>query len=158
MDFKQLKTATGELGEAYVKELYIQLSSLDKKASGKLLRSLDYKVLEVLGKVVLKLEAEGYLKYVNDGRRPGKQPPVSPIKKWIKQKGLKGRDAGGRFIKDDSFAFLVARSIGKKGIRPTGVIEKTIKIIMRTKSDILAEGMTKDLDIELDKIIKNIWR
>ena len=42
------------------------------------------------------------------------------IAKWIKQKGIKGRDKKtGRFITDKSLTYLISRSIYDKGIRAT---------------------------------------
>ena len=63
-------------------------------------------------------------KYTN--RKGHSQPPSGIIEKWIKKKGLKGRvnkkwkgagNRGGQFITDKSFAFLIARGIGRHGIK-----------------------------------------
>ena len=63
-------------------------------------------------------------KYTN--REGHSQPPSGIIEKWIKKKGLKGRvnkkwkgagNRGGQFITDKSFAFLIARGIGRHGIK-----------------------------------------
>ena len=46
-----------------------------------------------------------------------KQPPPGILAKWIKKKGIKGRDKkSGRFISNMSLAFIIGRSIKKKGI------------------------------------------
>lgn len=45
---------------------------------------------------------------------------VKSLSKWIKKKGIKGRDKKtGRFITDKSLTYLIARSIYRKGIRAT---------------------------------------
>lgn len=67
---------------------------------------------------ILIFEAENYYYYVENGRKPGKMPPPSKLEPWVKKKGLKFRDKRGRFITHKSTAFLIARSIGKKGIKP----------------------------------------
>ena len=41
------------------------------------------------------------------------------ILKWAQMKGIRGRDKKGRFITNQSLAFLLARSIYNKGIRAT---------------------------------------
>tara|TARA_R100001443_G_scaffold113436_1_gene128103 strand:+ start:14734 stop:15222 length:489 start_codon:yes stop_codon:yes gene_type:complete len=50
----------------------------------------------------------------------GKMPPPKAFEKWIRQRGIKGRDKKtGRFITNQSLSYLIARSIYKKGIRAT---------------------------------------
>jgi len=61
-----------------------------------------------------------YAEFVDKGRRPGaKMPPLQPIKNWAKEKGLpQFRDKKGRYISNNSRAFLIARSIARDGIKP----------------------------------------
>lgn len=47
-----------------------------------------------------------------------KMPPPSKLDKWIVRKGL-GRGAGGKFVKRKSLQFLIARSIFRKGLKPS---------------------------------------
>lgn len=51
-----------------------------------------------------------YTEMLEDGRKPGKRPPVEIIEKWIEDKGIVPRD-----ITVSSLAFLIARKIGEKG-------------------------------------------
>ena len=57
-----------------------------------------------------------------------KQPPTSIIEKWIKRKGLKGRDKKGRFITHKSLSFLIARSIKSKGIQGISFFQKPLML------------------------------
>jgi len=150
-DYKELKLAVDKLGKEYILELTKQLIAADKKASGKLLRSLNYNVIEVLGNVMLRIEAERYLLDVDKGRKPGKMPPTSPIKKWIDVRKIKPKD-----MTRDQLAFVIARSIKKKGIQPTNVIQKTIDNILKNKTKILAEAASKDVMKQIDKILINL--
>jgi hypothetical protein len=74
---------------------------------GQLRRSLTHEVQvrsrEVVGRAGTNLE---YAKFVEDGRGPGKMPPVSVIEDWAGRHGAAG--AG----------FLIARAIGRRGTRP----------------------------------------
>lgn len=77
------------------------------------------------GSVELQFGAEEHWKFVEHGRRPGaKQPPPSVIRKWIKIKPLRIRDLStGKYISKNekninSTAYLIGRSISKKGIKP----------------------------------------
>ena len=150
-DYKELKLAVDKLGKEYILELTKQLIAADKKASGKLLRSLNYNVIEVLGTVMLRIAAERYLLDVDKGRKPGKMPPTSPIKKWIDVRKIKPKD-----MTRDQLAFVIARSIKKKGIQPTNVIQKTIDNILKNKTKILAEAASKDVMKQIDKILINL--
>jgi hypothetical protein len=61
-----------------------------------------------------------YWQFVNDGRKPGKYAPITPLIQWIKNKGLKGRNKKtGRFITNESFAWGISTNIKKFGIQKT---------------------------------------
>ena len=57
--------------------------------------------------------------YINDGRRPGKQPPLNTIIDWIN----KSRISVPSGMKVKQFAFLIARSIGRRGVKPRPFLE-----------------------------------
>jgi hypothetical protein len=57
-----------------------------------------------------------------------KQPPPSILTRWIKKKGIKGRDKKGRFITHKSLAFLIGRSIKKRGIKSLSFFQKPFGI------------------------------
>lgn len=89
-----------------------------KVAGGGLVESVDVKYNTSSGEVVITML--DYWRYVNDGRKPGKYVPLDSIKKWIRQKGLKGRNKKtGRFITTESFAWGISTNIKKFGIAPT---------------------------------------
>jgi hypothetical protein len=77
--------------------------------------------------IVLMVE---YGQYVQSGRLPGKGfVPVGSLMKWIKERGLKGRDKKGKFITDKSFAFAIQKNIKKFGIRPANFLDVSIEKI-----------------------------
>lgn len=51
-----------------------------------------------------------YIMTLENGRRPGKMPPVQPILSWIQSRGITPDD-----ISQESLAFLIARKIGREG-------------------------------------------
>jgi hypothetical protein len=131
-------------------------------ASGELLNSLDYKIQ---GDKISFL-SEDYGQFIDLGVRGSKstysqtaqaqtkakehfkyrtQPPSSIFTKWIKQKGIQGRDKKtGRFITRQSLSFLIARSIGQKGIRATLFFTKPFNRGLDLFGDEIAEGYIKD--------------
>lgn len=48
---------------------------------------------------------------VEEGRKPGRMPPVEAIQLWVIRKGIGDRD------KSRSTAFLIARAIGRRGTK-----------------------------------------
>lgn len=107
-----------EFGRDYVKILIAFLKKNKKVASGALINSIDYKLKNTAQDIIIALEANDYLEYVDAGRKPGSWPPISEIGRWASIKGI-SKDA----------VFPIARSIFKFGIEPTNVISKTIREI-----------------------------
>ena len=54
------------------------------------------------------------------------QPPSSALDKWAVKKGLAPRDAKGKFMKRKTLTFLIARSIGRKGIQGISFFQKPL--------------------------------
>jgi hypothetical protein len=73
-----------------------------------------------------------------------KQPPSSVILPWIKQRNIKGRDKNGRFIKQKSLAFLIARSIKQNGLKPSLYFTKPFNNEFKKLSDYVVESVGLD--------------
>lgn len=150
---ENLKIALNELGVDFIKELTKQLLAADKKATGQLINSLDYKVVEVLDNLLLNILADDYLKFVDEGRKPGKMPPPNKFFRWIDARGIKFKNKKDKFISKESTAFLIARSIGRNGIKPTNVIRKTIDSVYSNKIQLLEKAAAKDIEALIEKIL-----
>jgi hypothetical protein len=96
-----------------------------KRATGNLISSIKYNVSSD-GDISFEYAPEG--KWVEQGRRKGARfPPPAPILRWIKVKGIKGRDPKtGKFIKDDALVFLFQRAISRDGIKPLPFMQMAI--------------------------------
>lgn len=146
MKLKALKKAMEKYGEALVLEIVKQLKSADKIATGNLAKSVDYELIEALDSIAVNILSLDYMDVVDGGRRKGaKAPPTDVIVKWMKVRKIKGRDKRGRFIKDKSTAFLIARAIGKNGIKPTFVIKKSINKLKSLQQKLLTEAAVEDM-------------
>ena len=161
LNWKELRKAAEELGKEYVKELAKQIIKADKSATGRLIKSLHSKVISGPFFDTIKIDGESYLRFVDKGRRPGsKPPPVSKIMKWMDARGIKGRDKKtGKFIPKRQAAFMIARSIGKKGFRnqPTNVIKKAMDLVLRRKvTKTLKDAAAKDAERETFLMVKDI--
>jgi len=90
---------------------------------------------------------DGY-KYTN------KMPPPKAFDKWIKTKGIKGRDKKtGRFITDKSLTFAIARSIFNKGIKPSLFFTKPFEKYYKRLPDELSEMFGLDLEQQFSQIL-----
>lgn len=174
-------------GKYIVRQARGILKQRGKDDTGKLSKSLKFKITQDKEGYDIKFLASKYAAFVNkgvsgtkgtrtyidaDGKRKRspfkfkKQPPSHVIEGWIKRKGLKGRSRGtkyklkdgtiksrgaGRFITRKSFAFIIARSIKKKGIpaasfytQPLSYSYKLFKkeMVKHFKADVLNEIKT----------------
>ena len=95
--------------------------------TGKLRRSLRSDVSASANSFSASILMEEYGEWVDKGRKKGKGAPVNAIRKWIKQKPLRIRDAQGQFVKAteskiNSLAYLINRKIKRKGIEATNFL------------------------------------
>ena len=73
------------------------------------------------------------------------QPPTKVLDKWIVKKGIAPRDAKGRFMSRKSISFLIARSIGKKGIQGISFFQKPLMLGMQQYGGKFLEGIKEDI-------------
>lgn len=145
----RLEEALKIFGEEYIEEMAAILRKQDKIASGDLIRSLDTRVLKTgFGtSYTLKILAEEYLKYVESGRKPNsKAPPIEPIKKWTRDKGI-----------PEGLAYPIAKSIGIKGIKPVDVIAKAFDTVTKSiEYRRLEEGVSDWVDDLISERLKGL--
>lgn len=155
-----------EYSKRIISGLRQSITEKNKKASRKLLQSVAVDVT-IFGDVyTMTLTMEDYWQYVEEGRKPGKQPPIEAIMKWTSQKGLslsglskrtkriikslktkKVRKALRQIsaeAKRRSLAFLIARKIGRKGIAASNFFSEVV-------NKDLFDSMRKDISEYLKK-------
>lgn len=143
-EYKNLKLtrALELLGEDYVSKMTEILLAKDKRATGELIRSLGWEILPEVDKMVLILTAASHLEYVQNGRRANsKPPPYRVLLPWMRARGIKfqGQTEKGT-------AIIIAKSIGKKGIKPVREIKQTLKNIYDNKADLIARSAREDIE------------
>jgi len=155
-EYENLKAALNIFGDEYITELTKQLIQLDKVATGKLLRSLDYKVVEkVEGQFEIIIKAQDYLKWVDEGRKPGTPPPYKAILSWVESRRIRFvNKKGNGFLKNEQTAFIIRRSISKKGIKKTNVLKTTLGNVLNLKSKIIKNGVKLDLEQLVNSIMQ----
>ena len=142
-------------GEMIVSRVKDNLVSRGKVVTGNLRDSIKSRVIQKGDAIYLNITTDPYLKFVEKGRSPGKQPPMQSIVKWIQYKGAHGRDIlpGQRWgqvqskginqkdgkrryyaaqirrevhISNERFAYAIARKIAKEGQKGTPIIQPVV--------------------------------
>ena len=106
-----------------------------------------YKSLQVKatndGDLVFDIMLNDYLTFIESGRRKGaKFPPVEPIVKWARKRGIPT---------DNSTIFLIRRAISRDGIRPRPFMQFVLEEIDTSWDDGWANKIFKIITEELDK-------
>ena len=120
----------------------------NKVASGTLARSVEVQTKQKGDVTVLQVLMAEYGQWVQSGRSRGKGfVPVGSLMKWIKQRGLKGRDKKGKFITDKSFAYAIQKNINKFGIRPANFLDISMEKVMNDPriTELLGDAAYEDL-------------
>lgn len=145
MDKENLRKALDVIGQDFIKELTYQIIKHDKVASGRLLNSLDYQIIETLEGFLLEINYSPYLIFIDQGRKPGKFPPPDVIKQWIRDRNITPDK-----MTEDQLAFLIGRKIANEGIKPTHILRDTIEKIYNYIDNIILQGLSLDIDIKLN--------
>ncbi len=95
----------------------------DKIATAESINS--YEIIVNHNEVIL--SAVGYIKYVLEGRGPGKFPPPEVIKKWIEAKPI---NFNPDEITLNSLAYLIGRKISREGTNPPKLQDQNISLII----------------------------
>lgn len=77
--------------------------------------------------LTVSIQLEEYYKYVENGRKAGKFPPVEKIKEWIKVKPVLPYTKGKRLPNENQLAYLIGRKIAREGTRANPFLEPTIR-------------------------------
>ena len=73
------------------------------------------------------------------------QPPSKALDKWVVRKGIAPRDASGKFMSRKSITFLIARSIGRKGIQGISFFQKPLGLGLKQFGKDLLGNVKEDI-------------
>ena len=167
-----LQSYTQRIHDALVKSLH----DVDRIARGGLAQSIRVETKVYGQRVALEVSMLEYWEFVEEGRRKGaKQPPQQAMLDFIRDRGLKvelsnkstkkikslknktvkkGLKQVSRDKKLKSLAFLIGRSISRKGIAPTHFASKVLNksLVDEIKAD-LRESVGRSIQVEIKDII-----
>lgn len=133
-----------------VAETYRRLLLRDgKNATGELISSIKPMTPELVNGIFeCSLSLAPHWKYVENGRKPGKFPPIDNILEWVKTKPQLARPnrLDRKEISQKQLAFLVARKIATKGIQPGNQLEEAMDIVYARWKDRIDAAITADIE------------
>lgn len=75
-----------------------------------------------------------YAPVIEEGRRPGRFPPLAPLRVWARER-----------LGEEGLAFVVARKIARKGIAPRPVFHNAVEAAEGRVQGIFDEGLLEGL-------------
>jgi len=116
MKGENTKKALDKFGKYLVKESRKNLTRKKKNVTNSLYESLDYDIKAMPNSFEFDFLMNEYGEWVDKGRKAGKNPPFSPLRKWVEDRKIQFRSNKGKFQTYDQTAWAIVKSIGKKGI------------------------------------------
>lgn len=143
------------------KELYKRkLTDKGINASYKLLNSVETTVKRNDDEFIVSINLEDYWYYVENGRGPGKFPPIDKILEWIRVKPvIPYTDSRGRLPTEEQLAFLIARKIANEGTEGRKVLYETVEELNRYYLPKLQQALDRDFNrfyYEIDTYIGSL--
>lgn len=171
MDQQQTYDQLKKFRDYVVKQSRANLTRAGKRSSGALYDSIDGEVKAMPNSIGIYFEMEEYGAYQDKGVNgkfsayataysyKSKMPPPSKLDKWIVRKGIAPRDENGKLLPRKSLQFLIARSIFRKGIKPSLFFTKAFEGGYKKLPDELIKKYGLDMEeltLEaLDQVIKS---
>lgn len=131
---------------------------ISEYASGKLYKTIDYTITSKSDSYLVTINLEEYWKYIEKGRRAGaKMPPVSAIENWIKVRKIIPRPVTLKSGKQrvptvQQLAYVIARSISRKGIAPRQFMRESINQTIEDFKSKLSAAVREDVLDNLDSL------
>jgi len=137
-----------------------RLSKGGKNVSKQLYNSLKGNVKQMPNSILVEFEMEDYGIYQDKGvsgtekkyntpfSYTTKMPPIKPLAQWAKNRNIRLRDKEGKFKKGNynTIGYLIARSIYKKGIKPTLFFTKPFEQAFKKLPDELIAKFGLDVE------------
>lgn len=142
----------------YAEELqHMYTSSLignDHFATGGLIQAVKYNVVVDNRVISIEMQLAKYWKWVEEGRKPGKFPPIDKILKWIQDKPVRPKpNEKGKLPSPKPLAFLIARKIANEGTKGTHDLHDSNKILWKKFQEQIDVALSKDLEGYVAKFI-----
>ena len=148
MKFSRTEALLNSFGNTLISRYREHISEY---ASGKLYKTIDYTITSKSDSYLVTINLEDYWKFIEKGRRPGaKMPPVSAIENWIKIRKIIPRPVTLKSGKQrvptvQQLAYVIARSIARKGIAARPFMRESIEDTMKDFKSKLSAAVREDV-------------
>jgi hypothetical protein len=162
-----LRDELNKFAKYVIQQSRSNLSKGKKNVSKELYNSLGYEISQSGSTISLGFDMVDYGKFQDRGvsgtekkyntpyKYTNKMPPAKAFDKWAVRKGIAPRGKGGKFEKRKGLNFAIAKSIYKKGIRPSMFFTKPFAAAFKRLPDELVEaysiGIEKQIQVNISK-------
>ena len=156
MKGENTKKALDKFGKYLVKESRKNLTRKKKNVTNSLYESLDFDVKAMPNSFEFDFLMNEYGEWVDKGRKAGKNPPFSPLRKWVEDRRIQFRSNKGKFQSYDQTAWAIVKSIGKKGIPASNFYSRPFNLGYAKLPNEIVEAYALDvedfLEFTIDKL------
>jgi hypothetical protein len=160
MRLEKTEAALEAFKKFVIQQSRTRLSKTNKNVSKELYNSLKGNIKVMPNSIALEFEMEDYgvfqdkgvsgteKKYNTPFSYKSKMPPVKPLADWAKNRNIRLRDEKGKFKKGsyNTIGFLIARSIYRKGIKPSLFFTKPFEQGFKKLPDELINSFGLDVE------------
>lgn len=158
MAFENTIEALQRYGQAFVNQYKANLELSGRRASGKLLESINTTVTIGNNNIQLILNMADYAQWIEEGRPAtsggGDGSLYDKILEWIKVKPVLPRERNGKLPTEKQLAYLITRKIHREGYSGSHDIVKTKFQLENVYKLIIKEALKKDFINEYKDLLK----
>ena len=156
MNGENTKRVLDKFGKYLVKESRKNLTQKKKNVTNSLYESLDYDVKAMPNSFEFDFLMNEYGEWVDKGRKAGKNPPFSPLRKWVQDRRIQFRSNKGKFQSYDQTAWAIVKSIGKKGIPASNFYSRPFNLGYAKLPNEIVEAYALDVEEFLEFTIEKL--
>ena len=153
MDLSNLQSELVKYGTLLVEKYKAQLKIDGTQATGDTEKSLNY----IVGSGQLEVIADRSIKFIDEGRGEGGNPPISKILEWMRAKRIKP-SANNKKVSEWFIAKRISETIGEKGTikrfgyKGSGIIDFVYQNQKEEMLNNIFAAYGRDVQEELNKI------
>jgi len=162
MAFTNTAAALRVFGGLFEQRLAQGMQENNSDASGELTESMAFVVRSKNSKVEMDFSMLDYYEFVDEGRKPGKQPPINSILKWLSLPLVRDKLSGGlsdaEVSNPEGLAFQIARKIGREGTKGTDFYTNVIesRLVTQDLPKLIQESVGEDIDELMGSLLDGI--